>query len=344
MEIDNKGLSQIKMGMRIFLIITVVSITILLVITAKRETIASLKQISPWFFFIALVTCLFRIYLECLRLQTLSWSFGRWLDLRSSAEFTLGGYFLSLTPFGVGGMPLQIYILMKNKFSFGESGAIIGMRGISSLIGFAFFIPILVSEGAIFANTGIRILSHYLTIVYGILFVLFILAMIRTERVKYRLRHVSKFFARRRKERVAAGIDKLSNEIDKFKFGLKRCWNKGIYKLGLTIFISVISLFVYTLIAPLVFRGLGIEAPIMRTAIIQFILTFLLMFVPTPGGAGIAEGVGFALFSNVCMNPELLGVYVILWRFFTYYVGVIIGSIVIIRMLVGRRRFLNCTG
>ena len=336
MEIK-KILLNVKKGVRIFLIITVVSIIVILILTVKRETFQSLKQVSPLFLSLTLAVCLLRIYFECIRLQTLTWAFGHPIDLRSSAEFTVGGYFLSLTPFGIGGLPLQFYILMRGrKFSFGESGAIIGMRGITYIFALLFTIPVLVGYRSLFTGSSIRILSGYIVAIYGILFVLLILTMIRTERVKYRLSKLKPFFMRRGWEMVADGLDKFIDEIDKFKFGFKKCCSKGVYKLILTIFLSCISLFFYTLIAPLLFRGLGIQAEIMKTAIIQLILTFLLMFAPTPGGSGIAEGAGFALYRGICIKQELLGVYVVLWRFFTYYTGVILGGFIILRMLAGR--------
>lgn len=335
MEINKNTFSQIKVGAKFFLIITIISIITILVITAKKETLSSLHQISPFFLSLALCTCLLRMYLECLRLQTLTWAFGNWIDFKSSAEFTIGGYFLTLTPFGAGGLPLQIYILMRKKFSFGESSAIIGMRGITGLVAFAVGIPALIATHTFIGGTGIKILSRYLLILYSIFFTLLILVMVKTEWVKYRLSRWNKFFIHHKKYRIAELFgNKIVNEIDRFKIGLKNSCRQGTYKLILTIFLSCISLFIYTLIAPLIFIGLGIPVPIMEAAIIQLVLTFVLMFAPTPGGSGIAEGVGVAIFRDICTKPELLGVYVVLWRFFTYYVGVILGGFIILRMLV----------
>ncbi|MDI6840935.1 MAG: lysylphosphatidylglycerol synthase transmembrane domain-containing protein [bacterium] len=336
MEADKKIVQNVKKGFRLFLIITVVSIIIILIFTVRKNTLYSLKQVNLLFLCMTTAICLFRIYLECLRLQTLTWAFGNRISLRSSAEFTVGGYFLSLTPFGVGGLPLQFYILMRDRFSLGESGAIIGTRGLTFLFAFVVGMPILIGYRSLFASTGIKMLSSYLVAIYGILFVLFILVMWRTERVKYRLSWFKKFFIRRGYQKAITVLDKLIDEIDKFKFGFKKCCSSGISKLIITIFLSCLSLFFYTLIAPFLFRSLGIQCPILMTAIIQLILTFLLMFAPTPGSSGIAEGVGFALYRSICVKPELLGIYVILWRFFTYYIGVILGGFIILRMLAVR--------
>ena len=156
--------------------------------------------------------------------------------------------------------------------------------------------------------------------------------MWKTEFVKRVVRQASCLLSRHHKEKLVQWLDKFCAEIDKFKFGFKKCCSKGAHILILTVVLSAISLFFYVLMVPLLFLGLGIEAPIIKTAMLQLILTFMLMFAPTPGGSGIAEGVGFAVYRTMC-SPELIGIFVILWRFFTYYTGVILGGIVLLRML-----------
>ena len=335
MEIDKKVMRNLKKGLRIFLIITVISITVLLIFTVKKETFSSLKQIKPLFLGITLAICLCWIYLECLRLQTLGWAFGHWMSFRASAEFVLGGWFLTLTPFGVGGIPLQLYILRKEGFRIGEGGAILAMRGLVTAIPFIFAIPIVIGYRYLFASRGIRMLSGYLIAVVAVLFILGVLVLFRTERVKLRLGQLANFFNRKGWAKVASGTLKLSKELDKFKEGFKRCWSYGIYRLLLTIILSALALFSFVMLAPFLFRGLGVQAPIIKTAIIQLLLRILLLFSPTPGASGIAEGAAYALFRPVCPKQELIGIFVVLWRFFTYYIGVILGGIIILRMLAG---------
>lgn len=337
MEIENNTLKNIKTGLRIFFFLTILSITLILIFTASKETLFALKKISFLFLGFTAVSCALRLYFECLRLQVLSSIFGHKISLKSSAEFTLGGYFLSILPFGVGGLPLQFYILMKEKFSLGEAGTVIVMRGLTYLMAFVFTIPFIAYYRNIFQGNGLQLLSGYIVIVYSALLILFFLAMWRTHTIKYQLNKLNKFFASRHKERIAGWITKFSDELENFKLGFKTCCTKGGFRFVLVILLSGVSLFFYVLMVPLLFNGLGVQAPVVKTALIQFILTFLLMFTPTPGGSGIAEGAGFALFSSICPK-YLMAVFIILWRFFTYYTGVIIGGIFILKMLTGTKR------
>ena len=59
---------------------------------------------------------------------------------------------------------------------------------------------------------------------------------------------------------------------------------------------------------------------------------FILYFVPTPGGSGVAEGGGAAIFS-LLVPWNLAGVMAITWRFFTEYLSIAMGALVAVRIL-----------
>jgi len=54
-------------------------------------------------------------------------------------------------------------------------------------------------------------------------------------------------------------------------------------------------------------------------------------FIPTPGGSGTSEFGFMAIFAS-SMPSYLLGVYTILWRFFTNHINLITGGILLFRM------------
>ena len=59
---------------------------------------------------------------------------------------------------------------------------------------------------------------------------------------------------------------------------------------------------------------------------------FVLYFIPTPGASGFAESGGALLFGTL-MPWNMAGVMAIIWRFFTEYLSIFMGVIVVIRML-----------
>lgn len=86
------------------------------------------------------------------------------------------------------------------------------------------------------------------------------------------------------------------------------------------------------MVAPVLMAGLGFQMPIIRAFWLQAVLMLGLFIVPTPGGSGVAE-LGFAALFSPVVSPSLLGVYTILWRFFTNFLAVAVGGVMVIKFL-----------
>jgi uncharacterized protein (TIRG00374 family) len=82
-------------------------------------------------------------------------------------------------------------------------------------------------------------------------------------------------------------------------------------------------------------RALGVHANFFDVLIIQVIVSFLLYFAPTPGGAGAAEALSAAVM-QVYIPSALLPAYTIIWRFTMSYATVIFGTFVFYKLLNGR--------
>mgnify|MGYP001056121605 CR=1 FL=1 len=324
-------------GLRVFLIITVVAIVVVLLLTVDKETYSALGKIAPLFLFVTLFLALVHLYFDFLRLQVLSWALGKFISLKSSIEFTLGGLFLgAITPFQSGGIPFQVYVLKREGFSIGEGTAILLFRAILSLGVVLVALPGIISYYHIISTTQIvKAILNYLFFFYLIAIGFLLLVLFRTENVRKGLHRFGDFL---RKKRVIKGcglkrfVDRILDEVISFKKSWLLFFNKGKWKTLLSFIITLLSMGVYFLIAPSLLYGLGIQVPVMKAVILQLVLTYLLVFVPTPGASGVAELGGFSLFSLICPK-ELLGIYVLLWRFFTFYISVILGSFVLVRMI-----------
>ncbi|MDH3297224.1 MAG: flippase-like domain-containing protein [Gemmatimonadota bacterium] len=81
-----------------------------------------------------------------------------------------------------------------------------------------------------------------------------------------------------------------------------------------------------------VLRGFGVEAPFWNVFMLHALLHFLLYFMPTPGGSGIAEILAPALMSPF-LPSQLLVAYTAVWRFFLTYITVLAGGMVLFRWL-----------
>ena len=324
-------------GLRVFATITILAVVVILIFTVNKETYTALNQMVPLFLLLTLFFALLHLYLDFLRLQLLTWALGKFISLKSSIEFTMGGLFLgAVTPFQSGGIPLQVYVLKREGFSIGEGTAVILFRAILAIGVIIVALPGIISYYNVMSTAQIvKSILNYLFFFYLIAIVLFMLILFRTENMRRGLHRFGDFLRKRRiikSDRPRRLVDRALNEVVNFKMSIGLFFKVGKWKTLLSFLVTLISMGIYFLIAPTLLYGLGIQVPVMKAVILQLVLTYLLVFVPTPGASGVAELGGFSLFALICPK-ELLGVYVLLWRFFAFYISVIIGGFVLIRMV-----------
>ena len=65
-------------------------------------------------------------------------------------------------------------------------------------------------------------------------------------------------------------------------------------------------------------------------------VTSAVYFVPTPGNAGAAEGTFFVVFSALSSGYVFWAM--LIWRFFSYYIYIILGPIIYFVMHLERKR------
>ena len=81
-----------------------------------------------------------------------------------------------------------------------------------------------------------------------------------------------------------------------------------------------------------ILRGFGIDAGFWNIVLLHVMIQFLIYFMPTPGGSGVAEVVTPAVMSPF-MPASLLVAYTVIWRFFLTYLTVAVGGAIIFRWI-----------
>lgn len=105
---------------------------------------------------------------------------------------------------------------------------------------------------------------------------------------------------------------------------------------ALSILFTAIFLFSLFSFPALLINALDYEVSYAVTLGLMVVTTFIMYFAPTPGGSGISEGVFGTLFSNILDGTHLILV-IVIWRFLTIYLGMLIGLILFQRELVINR-------
>lgn len=243
-------------------------------------------------------------------------------------------FFNAVTPFSTGGQPFEIYILKKDGFTFSESTTIIMQQ-------FILYQIALVSAGAlavlynwtfdIFPKN--EILKGFVLLGFLInFFVLISLAILAYWKkldnfvIKIGINILSALHLVKDK---AKKIEEWKEKIEEFNKGSKLL-TKNKKEFFYLLFLSFLELIVLYLIPCFVLYGMGDFKSV--SLINGFVASAYVMligsFVPIPGGTGGIE-YGFAQFFGYFVKGPVLSAALIVWRFVTYYFGLIVGSILV---------------
>ncbi|MGV8981432.1 lysylphosphatidylglycerol synthase transmembrane domain-containing protein [Clostridium sp.] len=243
--------------------------------------------------------------------------------------------FLSnITPFATGGAFAQIYFLNKKEISFGDATAATTIKTALPIIFFFITTPIiLITDKSLFKiipsdNNLIYFLSlvlMYILACYG-----FYKVIKNTNIIK---RNLSKILViLKYKKIISKGkFERFKNssflEIDIFAINIKRFLRGKKQYILLSIIFMILYLFALFIFPVILIRGFNSSISTSQIISLQILLTFITYFAPTPGATGVAEG-GFTLmFSNFVGKSDIVSL-TFSWRFFTMYLGMIIGLII----------------
>lgn len=239
----------------------------------------------------------------------------------------LGRYYDNITPAAVGGQPFQIYYMRKNSgLPSGVSTSIPLFGMVSGQVGFI----IIAVLCFLFGSLSIENAALIATACFGLLFYAFwpVVIMIATflpkgatELINLIVKFLAKIHVVKNKEET---IKKAEYEVTEYA----RCVKMILKSRGLfakTILISVVFHILISMIPFFVLTAFGGEVDFLPCFVTTVAITSAVYFVPTPGNAGAAEGTFYVVFSALSEGYVFWAMLV--WRFFSYYVYIIMGPI-----------------
>ena len=277
--------------------------------TFTKETVSVLFNLKKRYILLSLFLIFLYHTFDNLRLYLLS----RAVNLKYSFLY---GYVMSfvntfgatVTPAHVGGELAAVYMLLRKKASVHKVMSIVTMKTLSGLSFFVLGFPFLVWHFYTRPDLIMPVVKVFVAVVgaFGIGYLL--------------LNYVFK------KNRQRRSVKKFKDTLKKYAFylqifGYKR---KG-YLIGSIL--SSIALYVcFLLIAPALAKAFGKEEGFWDMFSSQLSLLYAIFVSPTPGGSGVGELGGLAVFATF-MEPFELGVFVILWRLISQYISALIGGV-----------------
>lgn len=244
----------------------------------------------------------------------------------------IGIYYSYITPSSTGGQPMQAAYLRRDKVPVGLSTAVLIMKFFCyqcafvfcSVLSFAFLYGKIARE-----NPGIipfiiigLIINGGSILFFGSLFCRPVLGVM----CRFAKWLAGKFKRLSARFNLMEAIDKFEADFDSYTDDFKEKKKAVIWGILLSVpqFILQMSVLYF------IFRAFGYsQAGYAEIVAIQSLLQVSVSFMPMPGASG-AQEIGFSSFLRPYFVNNDLYAAVMVWRFFTYYLVVIAGALLVV--------------
>lgn len=328
-------MNQLTKLLTLTLGISFVSALIIFIFVWDRQTLDLIMGMKMQYIIGALVLHLLSFVVWGLRTSSMSRAIGYNVSFIDALEIVLSSVFLaSITPSSAGGEPLRVHLLSKRYMPVGKATAVVVTERLLDAI----FI-LIVSPVAVYFlrhrlnNAGLdALLVLGAVTILGMIF-LMVYSVKRPGKLANVIHMFSGIFSRfTGKTRIRNLPQRIEKEVEHFSESSHIYLNDGrkglFYGMTLTVIFWILE---FSLI-PVLLLGLGSQ-PFILYAFATQVLLFILLIVPaTPGSSGIAEFGATTLFSTF-VPAYMLGVLVIIWRAFTFYINLLIGGLVSFKIL-----------
>lgn len=244
----------------------------------------------------------------------------------------IGIYYSYITPSSTGGQPMQAAYLRRDNIPVGVSTAVLIMKFFCFQC--AFFLISLISFFCMYGSLTRDNPSIIPFIILGLVVnggsliffpCLFIKPVLHTI-CRFAKWLVGKFPFLQKRQGLFHSVDKFEADFGSYTDDFKE--KKKSIVLG--ILLSIPQFILQMSVIYFVFRAFGYkDVGYWEVVAVQSLLQVSVSFMPMPGASG-AQEIGFsAFFKNYFLNNDLYAA-VMVWRFFTYYLVVIAGALLVV--------------
>ncbi len=312
-----------------------IALALVLYFTLKDDfngIISELKKVNILIFIISIVILLISLFFKSASLKIFIKQYKKGYSSLSAYNLTLIGQFLNgITPFQSGGQPFQVYLLKKDGVRITDSTNALIKDYLSYQIAL-----ILVGISTILINLNFHVLSKnvYLNglIFLGFFINLVVLAMIlivafaKNTGLKIANKIIHFIFKFRIVKKFGTSEDRLKTSLNHFyETGSEIGKDRWLIIRGVVY--NIIHLLLLYLIPFIVFKALGLADISITESIIATSFVMLIgNIIPIPGATGGIE-YGFMQFFGIFASGPILSGAMLLWRFVTYFLAMIIGFV-----------------
>lgn len=328
-------MDRLKKWLMIGLAISIVSALLILIFTVDSETINCLRRIQPIYLFIAIGVHVLSWFVWGLRMKLLTESLGGKISLWRSTEIVISNLLAAaVTPSHAGGEPVRIHLLSRNGITIGDSTAVVfGERLLDALLlGLAAPIALFVFKDLMRHNLPLSITFALAGVLFCAVFSLTVYAMYRPDDVKSLVSRIKAIIPKFTSKSVDHIIERINDEIDHFHDSLWTFTREGRVALSLAMVCTIAFWLLEFMIPSLILLGLGADPIWLFSIMAQFVLMVIVMLPITPGSSGIVE-LGILALYTTFVRSSILGIFVVGWRAMTYYLNIVVGGIISLKIL-----------
>ncbi len=309
-----------------------------------REIINYISNINLFWLFVSIaILLLYRVIVglcsyKVVLINNANVNFGKMVQINFIIPF-----FHGITPFSGGGQPMEIYYLHNEGVSKTKSTNIVLQNFILYQIAL-----IVVSLLAVICNQIFELfpkddfMRRLVLLGFLINFLVLLISLVAGFYKKLTSYIVKKIITFLNKIKIIKDVDgtlnKFNNYIDNF-YNNANLLKKNKKQVCYVILLHMISLILLYSIPYTIILGMGLKD--INYIYILIATTYVMIigsFVPIPGGTGGIE-YGFMYFCGLIISGSVLTAVMLMWRFITYYLAMIIGAIF---LMMYRKKVKKC--
>ncbi len=316
------------------ILISSLTIVAIFKFTETNITWRAIFQANLLFLSIAFMLHAMFWFFWAVRIKLLSSFLGHKISTGYALEITIASTFLAaITPSSAGGEPLRVKMLHDAGTSIGSASAIVLAERLLDAIFFISALPVFILMTGFSTRLGIEVGVVFSVCLLG--FFAFLWAILRQP---YRLDAFTTWFIRllsrftKKAEKIG---EKMRSELVMFREALINLTKNSRRNIAAAILLTALIWFSEFLVPSMILMAFGCAPSFLLSLTSQFILVVISLAPLTPGASGIAE-VGMGYLYSTFVPHHVIGILTGTWRFITYFLNLIVGFIVNVKVLKSR--------
>ncbi|NMB24539.1 MAG: flippase-like domain-containing protein [Firmicutes bacterium] len=321
-------------------------------LTENPHSWTEIVAIKPSMLILACGLMLLIRCIDAVRMKLLTCSLGGSLSLVKAIRISILGVFgANITPFSSAGGPTQVYLLAENGLNVGQSTAVVATNTLCNTfsrftLGTAASVWLFYFPESWAIPKAMHIVLIIGILLYCAMLTISLYLIIYPDKIKVLIVPVvsNKFTLRfARPDQIDALLGRIDGEIREFRKALVALLKQKRATLWIVIMLSYVWWAAVTMVPAVILVGLGMEPSLLEVMAITLVFYLGASYAPTPGSSGVAE-LGFGLLFSSMVPHSLIGLFVAIWRGFTYYLNLIAGGTLMAIEIMRRGPLLGKTG